>query len=32
MADVKQVSEHVIDYAERLAAMSDAAKGKGCRG
>jgi hypothetical protein len=29
MADVKQVSEYVIDYAERLAAMSDAAKGKG---
>jgi hypothetical protein len=29
MADVKKVSEHVIDYAERAAAMSDAAKGKG---
>jgi hypothetical protein len=29
MADVKKVSEQVIDYAERAAAMSDAAKGRG---
>lgn len=28
MADINQVSARVIDYAERLSAMSDAAQGK----
>jgi hypothetical protein len=31
MADVNKFSEHVIDLAERLANVADAAKGKGTR-
>ena len=31
MADINKFSEQVIDLAERLADMSDAAKGKGGR-
>jgi hypothetical protein len=31
MADINKLSEQVIDLAERLADMSDAAKGKGSR-
>ena len=31
MADIERFSKHIIDYAERLADVADAAKGKGAR-
>ena len=31
MKDVQKFSQHVIDYAERLADMADAAEGRGAR-
>ena len=32
MANIQKFSDHVIDYAERLANMADAAEGKRKRG